>query len=65
MDAYCFICSRPTDHRGEHDDLVEAGLAEYHEDGSVTKTAAWDENKAWEIAVATWKAYAAEQGISA
>jgi len=26
---WCFICSRPTDHRGEHDDLVEQGLASY------------------------------------
>lgn len=26
---WCFVCSRPTDHRGEHDDLVEAGLASY------------------------------------
>lgn len=26
---YCFVCRRCTDHVGEHDDLVEAGLAEY------------------------------------
>ncbi len=26
---YCFVCSRATDHRGEHDDLVEAGHATY------------------------------------
>lgn len=26
---YCFICSRCTDHIGEHEDLVAAGLAEY------------------------------------
>lgn len=26
---YCFVCGRCTDHRGEHDDLVEQGLAVY------------------------------------
>lgn len=26
---FCFVCSRATDHRGEHDDLVEQGLAVY------------------------------------
>lgn len=29
MNEWCFVCSRPTDHRGEHDDLVEQGLASY------------------------------------
>lgn len=24
---WCFVCSRPTDHRAEHDDLVEVGRA--------------------------------------
>lgn len=28
-DEWCFVCSRPTDHRAEHDDLVEQGLASY------------------------------------
>lgn len=28
-DEYCFVCKRATDHRGEHDDLVEAGKAAY------------------------------------
>lgn len=28
-DEWCFVCKRPTDHRGEHDDLVEQGLASY------------------------------------
>lgn len=28
---FCFVCSRATDHRGEHDDLVEAGKARYDE----------------------------------
>jgi hypothetical protein len=27
--AYCFVCHRSTDHRGEHDDLVAEGLASY------------------------------------
>lgn len=29
LDEWCFVCSRPTDHRGEHDDLVDQGLASY------------------------------------
>lgn len=29
MNEWCFVCSRPTDHRGEHDDLVDQGLASY------------------------------------
>jgi len=34
---YCFVCSRATDHRAEHDDLLEEGLVRYGEgfDGSV------------------------------
>lgn len=28
-DPFCFVCSRLTDHFGEHDDLVELGLASY------------------------------------
>lgn len=28
-EEWCFVCSRATDHRGEHDDLVEQGLASY------------------------------------
>lgn len=26
---WCFVCSRPTDHRGEHDDLVAQSKASY------------------------------------
>lgn len=26
---WCFVCQRPTDHWGEHDDLVEEGKASY------------------------------------
>lgn len=29
LTEYCFVCLRATDHRGEHDDLVEQGLATY------------------------------------
>jgi hypothetical protein len=44
MNAYCFLCSRCTDHSGEHDALVDEGLAEYETDaegywtGTVLKT---------------------------
>lgn len=31
-DDWCYVCSRPTDHRAEHDDLVEEGKARYDED---------------------------------
>lgn len=34
-DPFCFVCARCTDHFAEHDDLVEQGLAEYREDGTV------------------------------
>lgn len=34
-EPFCFVCSRCTDHFAEHDDLVEAGLAHYGEDGTV------------------------------
>ena len=30
MNDWCAVCSRSTDHRGEHDDLKEAGLVQYH-----------------------------------
>lgn len=30
-DSWCYVCSRPTDHRGEHDDLVVEGRARYDE----------------------------------
>jgi hypothetical protein len=29
LEEWCHVCGRPTDHRGEHDDLVEANLAAY------------------------------------
>ena len=43
-DSYCFVCSRCTDHVGEHEALVEAGLAMYEvESGTVLKTAFWND----------------------
>lgn len=32
VDPWCYACNRPTDHRAEHDELVEAGLARYDSD---------------------------------
>lgn len=29
-DEWCFVCNRATDHRAEHDDLVDQGLASYN-----------------------------------
>lgn len=63
MDEYCFVCGRCTDHVGEHEALVEAGLAEYAEDGVVLRTAAWDADRAREIAEAEYQAYRAELGL--
>src|SRR4051794_24723547 len=54
-DPYCFVCSRCTDHFAEHDGLVEAGLAEYSADGSVRKTAQWDDAQAKVIAEAEYQ----------
>lgn len=31
-DPWCYVCNRPTDHRAEHDDLVEQGKARYDDD---------------------------------
>jgi hypothetical protein len=45
-DPHCFICSRHTDHFAEHDDMVEAGYAQYESDGTVTWTEkGWNEYK--------------------
>lgn len=35
VDPWCYACNRPTDHRAEHDELVEAGLARYDEHNGV------------------------------
>lgn len=53
---YCFVCSRCTDHVGEHESLVAAGLAAY--DGyDVVKTERWDAEKAREVSEAGYVAY--------
>ena len=35
---FCFVCNRPTDHRAEHDDLVEAGLASYDPEEGIVRS---------------------------
>lgn len=62
---YCFVCRRVTDHAGEHESLVEAGLAEYGDGGTVRRTAAWDDDKAAAISQAEYVAYCAAVGIDA
>lgn len=62
-EPYCFVCSRPTDHVGEHEALVEAGLASYDRDGSVRRTSAWDADAAAAISQAEFETYM--QAISA
>lgn len=58
-DAHCFVCGRHTDHAGEHDDLVAAGMAAYEKDGTVVKTAAYDRDRARAIGEAGYVAYCA------
>lgn len=48
-DPHCFVCGKHTGHFAEHDELVEAGLATYGNDGSVYRTATYDEDLAREI----------------
>ncbi len=45
VEEYCFVCSRPTDHVGEHDEFVARGVAEYEVSARcwyVIKTPLWD-----------------------
>ena len=56
--SYCFVCSRCTDHVGEHEELVAAGMAEY-DGGSVIKTERYDREKARAICEAGYVAYTA------
>lgn len=63
-DTYCFVCNRPTDHFGEHNALVEEGLAEYRKDGSVVRTDAWDDTRAEAVAEAEYAALKAELGFA-
>jgi hypothetical protein len=57
-DEYCFVCSRCTNHVGEHEELVAAGMAEY-EGGTVVKTERYDREKARAICEAGYVAYTA------
>lgn len=54
--AFCFVCSRVTDHFAEHDALVAAGLATYGEHGSVYRTELWDATVAAAVAEAEYQA---------
>lgn len=59
MDAFCFVCGRPTDHVGEHEALVALGLASYQtqdELAHVVKTAAWDDAFAAAVSEAEYQA---------
>lgn len=43
---YCFVCKRPTDHIGEHEALVSAGMAEYDDEtGYVKRTKQYSEKE--------------------
>ena len=52
---YCFVCSRTTNHVGEHEALVAAGMAAY-DGGTVTRTATYDREAAVVIADAEYRA---------
>lgn len=54
-DPHCFVCGRHTDHAGEHDALVDAGMAYYTGDNSVHKTAQYDEERAAQIVEAEYQ----------
>lgn len=60
-EPFCFVCGRCTDHVGEHEALVEAGLARYSGDGSVYKTEAWDAEVAAKVSEAEYQAYLAHR----
>lgn len=55
-DPHCFVCGRHTDHVGEHDGLVHAGLASYADDGNVLRTSNWDDATASEISEREYQA---------
>lgn len=59
---FCFVCNRATDHFAEHDALVHAGLATYRDhdgnvDGTVRRTAAWDDETARKVSDAEYAEY--------
>lgn len=53
---FCFVCSRPTDHIAEHDELLEVGMVEYDDEtGHVLTTKKYTEDgarRAFEAATA-------------
>lgn len=54
---WCGVCHRATDHFGEHDDMIAAGLAAVDEDGYLVRTAAWSDDVARLVADAGFEAY--------
>lgn len=62
-DPHCFVCGRHTDHFAEHDALVDSGLAEYGQDGSVYRTAKWEDSLAAEIAEREYQEYCKRLGL--
>lgn len=54
---WCSVCSRATDHTGEHDGLVEAGMAVYGPGGAVSKTETYDSSLARKIEEAEYSYY--------
>jgi hypothetical protein len=61
--SYCFNCGRATDHSGEHDGLVAAGLVTYDaQTGSVNKTEKWTRELAALVSEAEYQfVYASER----
>lgn len=55
--TFCFICNRATEHVAEHDDLVDAGLAVYTQDGCVHPTERYTEEAAQMVANLGTEAY--------
>jgi hypothetical protein len=55
---HCFVCGRHTDHVGEHDDLMIAGMVTYS-GGSVVLTDSYDEKAARLISDAAYEVYCA------
>lgn len=57
MDDFCFVCSRPTNHVGEHDALYEAGMVDYEEGCQVVFTEKYDREEAERISQEEYLAY--------
>jgi len=61
---FCQPCGRATDHVGEHPGLVEAGMAVYEQDGSVSKTKLYNREQALVIAQEEYERYCANLGLA-